>query len=102
MVKMNKLKQVWDMRKAAKNMQSSLADVAVVGEAVGGLVKVGLDGNQKITKVEIDPSLMNPDSQDKVQNGILEAFESAQKQIQKIMQEKVRSGELKMPDLSSL
>ena len=102
MVKMNKLKQVWDMRKAAKNMQSSLADVLVVGEAAGGSIKVGLDGNQKITKVEIDPGLFTAEHQDKVQNGIIDAFESAQKQVQKIMQEKVRSGELKMPDLSSL
>jgi DNA-binding YbaB/EbfC family protein len=99
MVKINKLKQVWEMRKAAKSMQSALGDVLVVGEGQGGKVKVGLDGNQKITKVEIDPLLLNPDGQDKIQSGVIDAFSDAQKQVQKIMSEKLRTGELKMPDL---
>lgn len=99
MVKINKLKQVWEMRKSAKTMQSALSDVAVVGEAKKGLIKVGLDGNQKITRVEIDPSLLSTEHQQEVQEGVADAFHEAQKQIQKIMQEKLRSGELKMPDL---
>ncbi|MFO0705187.1 MAG: YbaB/EbfC family nucleoid-associated protein [Candidatus Andersenbacteria bacterium] len=99
MVKINKLKQVWEMRKAAKSMQSALGDVLVVGEAEGGKVKIGMDGNQKITKVEIDPSLLVASEQERVQNGVREAFMEAQKQVQKIMGEKLRSGELKMPDL---
>ncbi len=99
MVKINKLKQVWEMRKSAKQMQSALSDVLVVGEAAGGKIKVKLDGNQKITSVEIDPSLLTPAEQERVQNGFAEAFADAQKQVQKIMSEKLRSGELKMPDL---
>jgi len=102
MVKINKLKQVWEMRKAAKSMQSALGDVLVTGEAAGGKIKVGMDGNQKITKVEIDPSLMTPTEQERVQDGIVDAFGEAQKQVQKVMSEKLRSGELKMPDLTGM
>ncbi|MFH0831006.1 MAG: YbaB/EbfC family nucleoid-associated protein [Parcubacteria group bacterium] len=101
MVKINKLKQVWEMRKAAKTMQSALADVAVVGEGARGRIKVGLDGNQKITKVNIDSSLLTAAEQETVQSGVIEAFGGAQKQLQKIMAEKVRTGELKLPDLKA-
>lgn len=100
MVKINKLKQVWEMRKAAKTMQSALEDVAVVGEGARGRVKVGLDGNQKVSKVEIDPSLLQPSEQQTVQSGVIDAFQDAQKQLQKIMAEKVRTGELKLPDFN--
>jgi DNA-binding YbaB/EbfC family protein len=100
MVGIGKLKQVLEMRKAAKNMQSALSDVVVVGEAAKGLVKVHMDGNQKITQVEIDPSLLNLDKQTTVQEGIVDAHRKAQRQLQEIMAAKVRSGELKLPDLN--
>lgn len=100
MVNIGKLKQVWDMRKAAKSMQSSLADVVVTGEALSGQIKISMDGNQKITKVFIDQQLLSSDKQEKIQNGFIDAFNAAQKKVQKIMAEKLRSGELKMPDLN--
>lgn len=100
MVSIGKLRQVMDMRKQAKQVQSSLSDVLVTGEAQGGQIKVSMDGNQKITKVDISPDLLAPEYQEKVQGGIIDAFQDAQKQVQKVMAQKLKSGELKMPDMN--
>jgi len=101
MVNIGKLKQVMDMRKAAKKMQKSLGDELVVGEAAGGSIKVSMDGNQKITNVEIADELMSPESKDKVQGGIADAHKDAQKKLQQIMAAKVRAGELELPDFNN-
>jgi len=63
MVNIGKLKQILEMRKAAKKMQKSLGQELVVGEALKGQVKISMDGNQKIVEVHIDPVLLNSDNQ---------------------------------------
>jgi DNA-binding YbaB/EbfC family protein len=100
MVNLGKLKQVWEMRKAAKTMQSALSDIVVTGEALRGQVKLTLDGNQKIMKVTIDPALMQPEHQQKVEEGVIAAHQDAHKELQSIMKAKLQSGELKMPDFN--
>jgi len=99
MVKINKLKQVWEMRKTAKKMQSALGEVLVTGEAEHGQVKVSLDGNQKVTGVTIDPDLLTLDAKERLENGLVAAHANAQKQLRDIMAAKLRSGELKLDDL---
>jgi DNA-binding YbaB/EbfC family protein len=99
MVSIGKLKQVMEMRKEAKKLQKQLGDELVVGSAMRDQVTVTMDGNQKITHVHIDPSLLSPDNQSRLEGAVGDAVSDAQKKLQQIMAAKLRAGELKIPDL---
>ncbi len=97
----SKLKEVKDLRESAKKMKNVLSDVSATGSALGGKVSVTMDGNQDVSSVTIDASLLTPASQTRVQDGVRDAVNSAVKEIQKSMAKKLRSGELEMPDMSN-
>lgn len=97
----NKLKQIKDMRSAAKDMQKKLSQETVHATAVGDKVQVIMDGNQEIISVEIDNSLLTPDKKKEVENGVKEAINRGMKKIQHIMARKMQKGEIDFPDLSS-
>ena len=98
----NKLKQYKDLRDQAKVVQNVLAKETVHADAQGGKVNVVMDGNQKILSIDIDDSLMNVESKDKVQKGIISCIEDANKKLQRVMAKKIQSGEMEMPDMSAL
>lgn len=97
-----KLKQYKDLRDQAKTAQAILSQETVHADAAGGKVAVVMDGNQKILSIDIDESLLSPQQKTKVQDGIKDAIEKAMKKIQQKMIQKVKSGDLEMPDLSKL
>ena len=77
----NKLKQIQDVRKQAKEMQSTLAEVMVVGKGAHGKVMITIDGNQKVQGVKIEDDL----DRSKIADGVKDAFNDAAKQLQKEM-----------------
>lgn len=97
-----KLKQYKDLRDTAKQAQSVLEQETVHADAAGGKIGVVMDGNQKIISIDIDESLLSPENKEKVENGVKEAIENAMKKLQRIMMQKVKSGELEMPDISKI
>lgn len=99
---LTKLKQFKDLRAQAKTMQSALVKETAHGSGAGGKVNVVMDGTQKIMSLDIDATLLSPDSKKKVEQGVIDAISGASKDIQKIMAKKIQSGEVTMPDLSSL
>lgn len=96
----NKLKQIKDLRSQAKNMQTELAKELIIGSALGGKIIIKLDGNQQVQEVAIDPSLLANEQKDTLENGIKDAFANAHKELQKIMAEKLRNGNLNLPDFN--
>ena len=99
---LTKLKQFKDLRAQAKTMQSVLVKETAHGSGAGGKVNVVMDGTQKIMSLDIDATLLSPDSKKKVEQGVIDAISGASKDIQKIMAKKIQSGEVTMPDLASL
>ncbi|MFC1598285.1 YbaB/EbfC family nucleoid-associated protein [Patescibacteria group bacterium] len=97
-----KLKQYKDLRDSAKSAQSVLEKETVHADAVGGKVGVVMDGNQKILSIDIDESLLAPENKEKIEGGIKEAIEGAMKKLQRVMMQKMKAGELEMPDMSKL
>ncbi len=82
----NKLKQINDIRKQAKDMQSMLAEVIVVGQSSGGRVMVTLDGNQSVQGVQIEEgSDVKQISQD-----VKDAFNDAAKKLQRELASKMK------------
>lgn len=97
MAMFSKLKQFKDLRSQAKSLQNTLAAETVHADARGGKIQLVMDGNQKITILDIDPSLLSPDRKKEVEDGIKEAIESATKKVQKIMAEKLQSSGMSLP-----
>ncbi|EKD79258.1 MAG: hypothetical protein ACD_41C00125G0005 [uncultured bacterium] len=99
---LTKLKQFKDLRAQAKTMQSALSHETAHGSGAGGKVNVVMDGTQKIMSLDIDVGLLSPDNKKKVEQGVIDAIGGATKDIQKVMAKKIQSGEMTVPDLSSL
>ena len=97
-----KLKQFKDLRSQAKKAQSVLEEVTVHADAAGGKIGVVMDGNQKILSINIDPSLLTPEKKETIEKGIKSAIEDAMKKLQRLMLQKMKAGELEMPDMSKL
>ncbi len=90
----DKLKDLNSLRAQASTIQKSLAAEVITGEAVRGMVKITMDGNQEIQDVFIDSSLLTPENQNQLQNAIKEAFEQCGKELKSLMLRKMQSGEI--------
>jgi len=55
------MNQAQQMQKKMSAMQETLEDLAVEGVAGDGLVKVKMDGNQKLLDINIDPAVQHED-----------------------------------------
>ena len=62
----NLMKQAQMMQERVAKVQEEIAALECTGEAGAGLVKVTLNGRHEVRRVEIDPSLFGPESQDGV------------------------------------
>ena len=94
------MKQAQQMQKKMSAVQETLEDLVVEGVAADGMVKVKMDGNQKLLDINIDPAAQREEldlledliliavnqavvkSQDKVQNRINEVTGSILGNIQ--------------------
>ncbi len=52
------MQQAQKMQQEMQKAQEELANMVVTGEAAGGLVKVTMTGKHAVTRIEIDPSLL--------------------------------------------
>jgi nucleoid-associated protein EbfC len=91
-----KLKQFSDVRNKAKKIQDALATERVEGSAGWGKVKVTMDGNQRVTNVVIDPSLLTDATA--LATTVKEATNDAITKVQRVMATKLK--ELGGPDLA--
>ena len=55
------MKQAQQMQKKMSAVQGTLEDLVVEGVAGDGLVKVKMDGNQKLLDINIDPAVQRED-----------------------------------------
>lgn len=86
----SKLKQFKDLRDQAKKMQDTLAKESAEGTAAFGKIKIAMDGNLQVLSVHIDPELLVADKQQKLQDGLKDAYNEAGKKIQRTMATKMR------------
>jgi len=94
----SKLKQFNDVRKQANQLKSQLAEEVVTVEH--GSVKLTIDGNQDVKKVEIDSAQLSPDKRKILENDFQEATNKALKKVQRVMAEKMRKmGGFNMPGM---
>lgn len=84
------MRQAQQMREQMEYMQKGLAQEVVEGTAGAGMVKVTATGDQKITKVEIDPQVIGED-REMMQDLIVAATNNALDKAKEIAQERLGS-----------
>lgn len=98
----NILKQAQQMQGRMAKMQEELALVQVTGQSGGGMVEVTLNGKQEARKVRFDPSVVNPDDVEMLEDLTMAAFNDAQKKLAELTQDRLSqvTGGLNIPGLN--
>ena len=75
------LAQAQQLQQQLQQAQQKIAASQVEGKAGGGLVTVTLTGNGKVTAVRIDPSVVDPNDVETLQDLIVGAMDDATKEM---------------------
>ncbi len=103
--KMGKMmKQAQQMKIKMNEVQQKLSELGITGMAGDGLVKVVMNGKQKLVDIKIDPSLLNEDVdmlEDLILTAINQAVVKSQELAEKHMQEVTGNllGNIKLPGM---
>jgi DNA-binding YbaB/EbfC family protein len=71
------MKQAQEMQSKMGEMQERLAEMSVEGSSAAGMVTVTLSGKGELKGIKIDPSLVNPDEADILEDLIVAAHADA-------------------------
>lgn len=70
-------------------VQQKIAQLRATGEVGAGLVKATVNGNKKLLKIEIDPTIINPSDQEMLQDLIVTAVGLAIQAVEEKVKETV-------------
>ena len=101
-VNMNKMmKQVQQMQAKMAKLQEELANKTVEATAGGGVVKVVANGQQEIVDINIDPTAVDPEDVEMLEDLILAAVNEALRKIQEMSTDEMSklTGGLKIPGM---
>lgn len=95
------MKQLQQVQKQLAEAQDSLAEETVEHTAGGGVVKVIVDGQQKIREIKIDPQVVDPEDVGMLEDLVLVAINGALEEAEKLAAERMEgiTGGLNMPGL---
>lgn len=100
------MKNLTDMMKQARELQSKLADTQaelenaeVEGASGAGLVRVTLSGKGTMKRLHVDPSLMKPDEAEILEDLIVAAFNDGKTKAEALVAERMKelTGGLPLP-----
>lgn len=93
------LQQVKDMQGRFETIQKELESQSVTGTAGGGMVSVEADGKGTVKRVKIDPSVVNPQDVEMLEDLISVAVAEAQRKAQALQQEHMQqiAGGIQLP-----
>ena len=70
------------LKKSMEKMQEDLNAKISEGQASGGLVKVQINGQMELQSIKIDPSVVDPEEVDMLEDLIVVAFRDAMVKVQ--------------------
>ncbi|MBI5119929.1 MAG: YbaB/EbfC family nucleoid-associated protein [Rhodospirillales bacterium] len=93
------MKQAQQMQSKMAEMQAKLAEAEMSGSSGGGMVNITVNGKGDLKKVSIDPSLLNADDKEVVEDLIVAAFNDAKAKVDRFMQDEMAkmTGGLQLP-----
>ena len=98
------MKQAQQMKKKMSEVQQKLSELKITGNANDGLVKVVMDGKQKVIDVKIDPSLLSEEI-DMLEDLVLTAVNQAVTKSHEIAEKQMNDvtgnllGNIKLPGM---
>nr|WP_320049597.1 YbaB/EbfC family nucleoid-associated protein [uncultured Desulfuromonas sp.] len=97
----NMMKQAQQMQQKMVRIQEEVAKQEIEASAGGGMVNVVVNGKQEILSIKIDPSVVDPQDVDMLQDLILVATNEAVRKSQDIMQQEMSklTGGMNIPGL---
>ena len=83
------MRQAQKMQEEALQAQKEVEESEVEGVASNGLVKVKMNGNKEVLSLNIDPSIVDPEDVEMLEDLIVVAINDASAKIEKIRNEKM-------------
>jgi len=83
------MKQAQAMQQKMQDVQAELDTIEVEGSAGGGMVKIMMTAKGQLKSVAIDPSLLNPDEKEIVEDLVVAAANDARVKAERTMQERM-------------
>ena len=77
------------MQERMQAAQEEILSAIVIGQAGNDLVSVSMEGSGKVTAVNVDPKVIDPEDAETLQDLIVGAFNDAHAQIAKLAEEKM-------------
>ncbi len=105
---MGNLGNIGDLMKNAQKMQKDMARIQeelktriVEGDAGGGMVKVQVNGAQEVVAVKIDPSVVDPDDVEMLEDLVIAAVREGMRKAHELSQKEMGklTGGLNIPGL---
>jgi DNA-binding YbaB/EbfC family protein len=84
----NLMKEAQKMQQRMQEAQQQLSQLIVTGESGGGMVKIEMNGRHDISKVKINPSLMEEEIE-MLEDLVAAAVNDAVRKIEKASKEKI-------------
>lgn len=88
---LDKMKQLYDMQKKAKQIQKELKETEIEAQSANGLVSVVFNGEIHIVEVKIDESMLAPAKKHELEQAIRHTIGQAIAKAQAIAAEKAKS-----------
>jgi len=94
-------KQAQKLQEKVEAIQQELLTRRVEASSGGGMVKVVYDGLQNIVEIKVDPSVVDPEDVEMLEDLIVAAVNEGRKEAQKLQMEEFGklTGGLKIPGL---
>lgn len=95
----NMMKQAQQMQAKMQEMQARLNDMEVTGASGGGMVQVTLNGKGDMRKLTIDPTVVDPEDKEMLEDLVVAAHNDAKAKIEVVMQDEMQkvTGGLNLP-----
>jgi DNA-binding YbaB/EbfC family protein len=82
--------KMMEMQQKISEKQEELKNKTTTAEAGGGMVKVTANGNQRVTAIEIDPDVVDPDDLEMLEDLVAAGVNKALKEASDLAQDEMR------------
>lgn len=95
------MKMIQQMQNRMMKIQQELEEAIVEGTAGGGVVKVEVTGQREVKGISIDPSAVDPEDVEMLEDLVLAAVQDAMEKATRMSEEKMGAltGGMKIPGL---
>jgi nucleoid-associated protein EbfC len=78
---LDKMKQLYEMQKKAKEMQKALDELKIERVSPGGKVSLTLNGSFKVESLSIDPEALKPENKSALEKTLVDLFSEAAAEV---------------------